>query len=155
MCLAVNAACSTYTIPQNFTQDKTFEFDCQPLLIDDINVTHVRWRKFRDYNDLLSFQDLGTRSDNFIIQTSDIFSMEGSMNQTLRVTSSEVAEAMDVVYYFVPSFVMEGNDSELVTAETAIYGMARMLFAGVGCCCYINHIVFVYVFFCCHFHRSS
>ena len=128
MCVVVNAACATYIAPQNFTKDKMFVLNCQPLRIGEINITDVRWRKFREYDKLLDFQRDGTTS-NTIIQTSGAFVVEGSMNATLKVMSSRPA---DVAYYFVPSFVVDASGKELVTAETVIYGMESTLFVVVA-----------------------
>lgn len=119
----MNATCASYPIPQKFTEERVFVFHCQPLLTDGINVTNVVWRKFRSLGNLTDFQESGKGSESAIIVTGGNFTVEGNLNRTLKVNSSESASILDVAYYFVPSFVVEGSDIELTTAETLIYGI--------------------------------
>ena len=146
-CVAVNASCMTYNTPQRFSHNRTtYDFICEPLpQISPINITSVRWRKFRDFNQLSDFQSGGTGFESAIIQTDDAFTVEGSMNETLVVTNSGSARA--VAYYFVPSFVEEGSDIELVTAETIIYGM--QLCSKVLLCAFLLFCLLLSSFVCC------
>ncbi len=127
---AVNATCAEYNVPKNFTKDtELYTFNCQPLLPAEMNRTdtglRMVWRKFRYLRDLESF--IESRIDTVPTSTivdSDVFNI-GDRGYTLTVNNSVNFNSSDVAFFYLPVVLM-GDNSEVFTAETLIFGM---------CCC--------------------
>ena len=114
---AVDATCSSYNIPKNFTEDTTmYIFECRPPA--DLAGVQVQWRKFRQQEDLMDFLNNGGYSTH-IISTGGVFNV--SEYSLIVDNSGDTDNFSRVAYYYVPSFLINAAD-ELITAETLIFG---------------------------------
>lgn len=99
-------------------------FTCVPASYVDTryDIVEVLWRRFRDQATLQAFLEAGSGFNDARVSVGVNFTLSGAQNSTLSVTNNPIFEAQDVAYYYVPSFVLS-NGSELLTAETFIFGM--------------------------------
>ena len=113
--LPVDYSCVEYPVPKSFEDDQSsFVFNCRPFLTD----IEVVWRKFRLESDLRSYQANGAGDwTSSRITNSSTFTI--SRDTTELTINNSKADSSDVVYFYVPSFLMNGT--EVQTGETILY----------------------------------
>lgn len=120
---SLNYTCAEYPVPISYEEDQSsFVFNCQPHLPAGMSVPVV-WRKFRLRSDLRSYQANGGDLPSSIISNSSIFTI--STDTTQLIIDNSRANSSDVVYFYVPSFLMNGTEAQ--TAETILYLGPRIM----------------------------